>query len=562
MMSSKIFRYPPSLLVALVMLAGSIFSVPGLSVAQPTPSAQPPADEVVAEPPLDWFHLDQSEDRIRGISSEKAYQTLLQGKSPRKTVTVAVIDSGIDIEHEDLKDNIWVNEDEIPDNGIDDDQNGYVDDVYGWNFIGGPDGRNIDQDTYELTREYTRLKALYEGVNPDTLSAESKEEYAYFQDVEAELNRKREEAEGQLTQIEAIESNLRIATRIVADYLDTDSLNWSGLDTLNTLQQNVAQARDYLLTLQQYGITPELLQEQKVYFEDQLKYDYNPEYDPRDIVGDDYDNVEERYYGNNDVVGPDPGHGTSVAGVIAAIRGNGLGIDGIANNVRIMVIRAVPDGDERDKDVANAIRYAVDNGADIINMSFGKAYSPAKGAVDAAVRYAAEKDVLLVHAAGNDGIDIDVDPNFPTKDYLDGAGRAPNWLEVGASGWGPGEYMVPWWSNYGDDEVDVFAPGVRIYTTSPGQEYRTTQGTSLAAPVVSGVAALLEAYYPELTAEQIRDVIIRSATRFPGEQVPLPGDEPGSAAPFSELSASGGIVNAYEALKLADEMVRQGLDSE
>lgn len=555
-MSTRVFKHTPSLLVTIAALAGSLFVSPGPAVAQPAASPAPPATDVILDPPQDWFHLDLTDDRLRGVSSVKAYESLLQGKTPKKTVTVAVIDSGIDIEHEDLKDNIWVNEDEIPGNGIDDDENGYVDDVHGWNFIGGPDGRNVEQDTYELTREYVRLRAKFEGVSPDSLPAESAEEYAYFQDVEVELTRKRDQAMEQLAQIEAIEGNLRIATRIVADYLDADSLDWSGLDTLTSLQQDVMQARDYLVTLQQYGLTPDAIEQQKTYFEDQIEYDFNPEFDPREIVGDNYEDVSERFYGNNDVIGPDPGHGTSVAGVIAAIRGNEVGIDGIANNVRIMVVRTVPDGDERDKDVANAIRYAVDNGADIINMSFGKAYSPQKEAVDAAVRYAEENDVLLVHAAGNDGENIDVEPNYPTQEYAEGAGRASNWLEVGASGWGAGEFMVPWWSNYGDDKVDVFAPGVEIYTTSPGQEYRSTQGTSLAAPVVTGVAALLEAYYPDLTAEQLRDVIMRSATRFPDERVPLPGEEPGDETAFSDLSASDGIVNAYEALKMAEELTQ------
>ncbi|NIP78067.1 MAG: S8 family serine peptidase, partial [Gemmatimonadetes bacterium] len=205
--------------------------------------------------------------------------------------------------------------------------------------------------------------------------------------------------------------------------------------------------------------------------EDRLEYGLNPEFDPRDIVGDDYEDAGERVYGNAEVTGPRAGHGTGVAGIIAAERGNGIGEDGIASSVRIMVLRTVPDGDERDKDVANAIRYAVDNGADIINMSFGKAHSPRKDVVDAAVRYAGERGVLLVHAAGNGGADLAEEPSFPTRVYADG-GEAQNWIEVGATDWRGGERLVAPFTNYGDEEVDVFAPGVDIRTTDIGNDFQ------------------------------------------------------------------------------------------
>ncbi|HET6566854.1 MAG TPA: S8 family serine peptidase, partial [Rhodothermales bacterium] len=387
-------------------------------------------------------------------------------------------------------------------------------------------------------------------VSPDTL-----EEFEYYLKIKADFEAEREETARQLAQIGQAEAGIQEATRIVEEFLNTDSLTKDQLMGLKSIRQDVLNARGFLLYLDANGITPEIVAQEKEHLQHSLDFSLNPDFNPRGIVGDHYADASERYYGNNDVAGPDPGHGTSVAGVIAAERGNGLGIDGIADSVRIMVVRTVPNGDERDKDVANAIRYAIDNGARIVNMSFGKDYSPQKAAVDAAVRYAQEKGVLLIHAAGNDGADIDSSANFPSKAFLNGTGTANNWIEVGASSFAPGPDFVAYWSNYGQ-EVDVFAPGVAIYSTAPGQRYRTTQGTSLSAPVVTGVAALIESYYPQFTATQVRDIILQSAVRYPGEQVDIPGTGD-FQVDFSQLSASGGVVNAYNALKRAQEMAAQ-----
>jgi subtilisin family serine protease len=279
-------------------------------------------------------------------------------------------------------------------------------------------------------------------------------------------------------------------------------------------------------------------------------YDYglNLSFNPRDIVGDDLDDGSERVYGNADVTGPDASHGTHVAGIIAAERGNGIGIDGIAAGVRLMIVRAIPNGDERDKDVANAIRYAVDEGADIINMSFGKAFSPRKSLVDDAVRYADEHGVLMIHAAGNDGDDIDVVPSFPTRTYEDG-GAAADWIEVGAANWDV-QSLAATFSNYGQQRVDIFAPGVAILSTVPGNEFDLNDGTSMAAPVVTGVAALLMAYFPDLTAADVKQIVLDSAVRFGDRVVPTPGQGP--RVPFGTLSVTGGVVNAYEAVKAAE----------
>jgi subtilisin family serine protease len=264
-------------------------------------------------------------------------------------------------------------------------------------------------------------------------------------------------------------------------------------------------------------------------------------------VGDNPADLSERVYGSADVMGPDATHGTHVAGIIAAARGNGVGVDGIAPRVQIMAVRVVPDGDEHDKDVANGIRYAVDNGAQIINMSFGKAFSPHKSAVDEAVKYAESKGVLLIHAAGNDGEDLGENPSFPTRAY-EGGGSAANWIEVGASSWKV-DSLATTFSNYGRGQVDLFAPGLDILSTVPGGGFERQDGTSMAAPVVTGVAALLMAYFPDLKAADVKRILLASVSPFGDRNVARPGNGP--AVRFGELSATGGVVNAFSAIRMA-----------
>ncbi len=507
-------------------------------------------------PPKDWFHLDEKQDGFRGISTKQAYQLLKKRKST--PVTVAIIDSGVDIEHEDLKSKIWINTDEIAGNGQDDDQNGYVDDVHGWDFIGGADGEDINQETFELTRIYRNLKEKYEGKNPTELKKEEREEYAYYQKIEKDYQEKIEEIKTIADQYEEFQQTIYIieqVTQTIQEHLDKESFTLEEVQAIETDEERLSVSKKIMEDLLSRGASLEEVQEQiagdEAYFKyylDQLKYGYNLDFDPRTVVGDKVDDLEEKYYGNNEVTGPDAEHGTHVAGIVGADRDNKLGIQGVANNVQLMIIRAVPDGDERDKDVANAIRYAVDNGARVVNMSFGKDYSPHKSVVDEAVQYAEKKGVLLIHAAGNDGANIDEADNFPSKDYLNGK-RASNWIEVGASSWGGQDNFVGDFSNYGQDQVDIFAPGVSMYSTVPEQQYEDLQGTSMAAPVVTGVAALLMSYFPDLDATEIKEIILKSALRY-DQSVNKPGTRSEEVA-FAKLSQTGGIVNAYEAVKMA-----------
>lgn len=511
--------------------------------------------DTMLEPPEGWHHYDEEQTLFRGISSDRAYETILENQSPKEKIVVAVIDGGVDSEHEDLESVMWENEDEIPDNGKDDDGNGYVDDVHGWNFIGGEDGENVNHDTFELVRLYAPLHEQFADADTSSLSEKEQEQYAHYKELKSDYEYEINQLDSQYDNIESLEQSLEQAEQILGDHFSDSDYSYEDIQELEATSQDLNFAKSVMSYVMENDIDSTMIADQKKQIYEFAKYGYNPDFNPRDIVGDDYDDTSERHYGNNDVAGPDPSHGTHVAGIIAAERDNNLGVNGIANNVEIMAIRAVPNGDERDKDVANAIRYAVDNGADIINMSFGKSYSPQKEAVDEAVRHADDNGVLMVHGAGNSAENTDEKPSYPTDTYEDGS-TAELWLTVGATGWKPNEEFVASFSNYGDETVDLFAPGVDIYSTMPDNEYKFQEGTSMASPVVAGTAALIMAYYPDLSAQEVRQIILDSTTKYADQEVTLPNEDnpdESETTRFSELSASDGVLNVYKALQAAEE---------
>jgi len=520
------------------------------------------------ELPKGWHLMDKDKDGVYGISLDKAYEFLKEKNLKSKTVLVAVIDSGVDTVQEDLKDILWTNPKEIPGNGIDDDHNGYVDDIHGWNFIGGKDGSNVKDDSQEEGRVYYQYKQKFEdkNFNPASLSGDDLETYNMWLKAKKKIM-----GDGTESGVDLV-----ILKRVVAACFKSDSILQSSMgkaeytgNDLDTFQANTTDAKtakSVLLYLFKENHIMDMTnttfltdfkeqadrEEKKMEIKETAPKDYR-----KDIVKDDEFDINDKYYGNSDVMAGDPMHGTHVAGIIGAERGNGKGIDGIADNVRIMMIRAVPNGDEHDKDISLAIRYAVDNGAKVINMSFGKNLSPEKKWVDDAVKYAESKGVLLIHAAGNDAADVDTVGNFPNPDFKDSKLRATNWITVGASSDPLAEpefkSVTASFSNWGKTEVDVFAPGTRIYSTLPGgNKYGNLDGTSMAAPVVTGVAALILEYYPALTPEQIKYCIEKSAVK-PEIKVKKPGTD-SETVNLSDLSTSGGIVNAYGAVKLAYEM--------
>ncbi|MEA5256917.1 S8 family peptidase [Arcicella aquatica] len=502
--------------------------------------------------PSNWFNLDFLDDKVRGISTEKAYKDILRTKKS-KPVIVAIIDSGVDILHEDLCNKIWVNTKEIPNNGIDDDNNGYVDDIHGWDFLGNKAGEDIAKESLEITREFARLQKKYQAkVDVEKLSANEKEEYNLYKKYKQAYESKVSEVKEQGTFVinlyhKFIEAKFSLCKHLGVKDITKEELSKIGSKDTEELKK----AKRVFELILDLGQDEAKLREAFEYYDTQLNYGINLTYNPRDLIGDDVNNIHDRNYGNNEVKGPDAHHGTHVAGIVAANRNNDLGIAGVADNVQIMVVRALPDGDERDKDVVNAILYAVENGAKVINMSFGKTVSPQKSAVDEAVKFAQSKGVLLIHAAGNENEDIDTKENYPTKRFLDGS-EADNWIEVGATSWMQSPNTVAEFSNYGQKTVDVFAPGVDIQSTVVGSKYEDLSGTSMAAPVVTGLAALLISYYPELDYKQIKQIILESSIKLTQLKVARPGSS--ELIEFGKLSTSGGIVNAYEAVKMAEKI--------
>jgi subtilisin family serine protease len=502
----------------------------------------------------DWFLRDPETDHVQGVSAEKAYGELLQGR-PARTIIVAIIDSGIDIDHEDLKNVLWTNPGEIPGNGTDDDKNGYTDDIHGWYFIGSKAGdKEVNEDTYELTREYIRLEKKFGAMNEDQVSSKEKKEYAAYKKIKDKYTRLRDSNKSEYDYYVRIQRNLAMSMDTLKAVFHVDTLTRAAIDTFRSTNPTLSFAKGFtMLMLKNADDNEDLesiqksLQETVDYYRVIVEFGYNGDFDSRLLVGDNPTDPRERHYGNNNVEGPDPTHGTHVAGIVAADRSNDIGMKGIADHVRIMSLRAIPNGDERDKDVANAIRYAVDNGANIINMSFGKSISPEKYVVDDAVAYAEQKGVLLVHGSGNEKQDNDKEGNFPNRRYLSGK-EARNWLEVGASSSAGDEHLVGDFSNYGRKTVDVFAPGVDVYSTMPNNAYGEQSGTSMAAPVVTGVAALVWSYFPDLTANELVEILKSSTRKFDGLRVKKPG---GGVTSFTELSSSGGLINAYNAINMA-----------
>ncbi len=506
--------------------------------------------------PDNWHQQDPATTGINGISLDKAYEVIKTKKLKSNRVIVAVIDSGIDTLHEDLKPVLWTNPKEIPGNGIDDDKNGYIDDVHGWNFIGGKDGRNLKEESLEAARVYYKLMPKWKDkTEADATTAADKKEFADYQRAKEKTAGEVDPAQGSM--LMGMLPKLISGDSVIKKEIGKAEYTIKDLEAYKPTDANAKMAKGILGNISKANNTTDITNTQLI---EELNGEIRksqaattaPEDKRKDIVKDDETNINDRSYGNNDIMANTPFHGTHCSGIIAAVRNNGKGMNGIADNVRIMMIRAVPDGDEHDKDIANAIRYAVDNGAQIISMSFGKDFSPEKQWVDDAFRYAAEKNVLLVHAAGNDAKNVDTTYNFPNPFYADGNGRANNIITVGASGDAKNGGITAAFSNYGQKEVDVFAPGVQIYSTVPGgTTYGKASGTSMACPVVAGIAALLLEYYPTLTAVQLKEAIEKSATASK-EKVRNP--ETKEMVDMKTLSKTGGLANAYEAIKYAGTM--------
>ena len=499
-----------------------------------------------------WQHLDLVTDSIPGMSVHKAHE-FLKGKEGVEVV-VGVVDSGTDLKHEDLVDVAWVNKKEIPGNGIDDDKNGYVDDINGWNFLGksykehleyerilmnpsiadeatlaevkkfyDEKVKNAKKASENLLKNKTRYEQLLQGVkNTDAAFAEhfGKKDY-----TKAEIMAIK-------TEDESLLKNIAIAKQMFG----------FGLPSLAVAKKELENGVNYFIK--------QLASNKKLIAGDNLKTDYRLE------VGDNAYDIKDKPGSGDGNTGhsiKDEAHGSHVSGIIGATRNNGKGMNGVANNVKIMAVRSVSDGDEYDKDVALGIRYAVDNGAKVINTSFGKAFSPNKEWVYEAILYAAKHDVLIVNAAGNDGKNIDVEKTFPNDSKDLKIEISDNVLTIGAMSANYNEKLPASFSNYGKINVDIFAPGVQVNSTTPENGYAKFSGTSMAAPSTAGVAALIRSYYPKLTASQVKHIIMNSGIKITMDVI-KPGTRDEKVS-FSELSVSGRVVNAYNALMMAERMI-------
>lgn len=497
----------------------------------------------------EWPHADIYKDSIPGMSLDKAYEFLADKKGT--TVILGVIDSGIDNEHEDLRDNIWTNTDEIAGNGKDDDQNGYVDDIHGWNFLGGEGQATPEQ--LEVTRLYKMLRAKYDGKTRDDMSVSEMDGFNYYQKVKKDYEKRINEANENYELYQKTKIYFEDVDRAAKEKLGKEDYTLTDLSALDVADQN-----PYLMRVMGTGGTNAEVGEhinEAVKHYGNVKKMYNLDFNGRAATNDDPYDITDVPYGNGNTIGSvdDEMHGTHVTGIAMATRDNGKGLNGVAKNVKLLSVRAVPEGDEYDKDIALAIRYAVDNGAKVVNMSFGKSYSPNAEWVYDAIKYAASKDVLLVHAAGNDHKNIDKSDNFPTDAPNKVDEITDNVITIGAMTRHYDKDLVASFSNYGKLNVDLFAPGLEIYSTVPKNEYKSIQGTSMAAPEVAGVASLIRSYYPELSANQVKHILMNSGIKVDLE-VLLPGGD-GALVPFSDLSRSGRVLNAYNALKMADSMV-------
>ncbi|NAS11037.1 S8 family peptidase [Poritiphilus flavus] len=487
-----------------------------------------------------WGHADLTTDTIPGMSVNRAYRDIIGTKKGKKVI-VAVIDSGMDLEHEDLDGVLWTNKRERPGNGKDDDKNGYVDDIHGYNFLGA---------SYNEQLEFTRIVKLKLADADTQLKAKS------------QLDSESSQAKQNKQQYEQILQTVKNADEAVKKHLGKDTYDKEDITQIKTEDQAMQQHIGVLMQMYSFADSiPEVLEELKDginYFSEQLNYHLNAEFDGRKPVGDNPYDFDDKGYGNGNPQNmlKDESHGTHVAGIIGAERDNGVGMKGVANNVALMSLRAVPNGDEYDKDIALAIRYAVDNGAKVINASFGKSFSPNADWVYDAIKYAAEKDVLIVHAAGNDGNDLDnpANPNFPNDQINNGPEFADNVITVGALASKYGSEMVASYSNYGAINVDVFAPGSDIYSTQPGNKYEFSNGTSFAAPGVSGIAALIRSHYPKLTASEVKKIIMTSGLRVKTSII-VSGDA-SKASYMDKISKSGRIANAYNALIMAEQVAK------
>ncbi|VXB50645.1 conserved hypothetical protein [Flavobacterium sp. 9AF] len=514
-----------------------------------------------------WYQRDLEKDSIFGISLIRLYEEnrLLQTKSE---IIVATLDTQIDLNHNDLLGQIWVNKKEIPNNGIDDDKNGYIDDINGWNFLGTIGRHHTSRNNYEYVKIVRENKNAYEN---NTLDSLERKEYKRALDY---YNNANNYYKPYLSSLKYAKEVFKLALDSLNYYYPNNNFKYKELDSIyNSIKKGdirtfnqirEASAKDFtalvftLKSLYQLNYSNyEQIDENEKMLDSIVNSNLNIYLKERRYIGDNVNELS-KSYGNPllNIYDRQLNHNTEVSGVIAANRNNKKGIKGFSNNIKIMPICIANNGSEHDKDIANGIYYAVNNGAKIINMSFGKEFSIHKKWVFDAIKYAESKKVLIIHCAGNNSMNIDFNPFYPSDfDYFKSEENVENFINVGSISKRTDNTLVSPFSNYGKNNVDLFAPGEDIYVAIKNSNYGYDSGTSLAAPMVSGTAALIWLYYPNLTVQEVKKIILESGVTI-DKMVVKPGAE-NELVHFSELCKSGKILNTYNAMKMAEEMSRK-----
>ncbi|MCL9805031.1 S8 family serine peptidase [Flavobacterium amniphilum] len=525
-------------------------------------------NDITSEKPKFWHHEDYGSTNIPGISLDKAINSV-KHLSPKKQIIVAVIDTQIDALHEDLNTNIWTNKKEIPNNGIDDDKNGFTDDIHGWNFLGNKAGGYTVWANFEYIRILRDYEPIFKNKSKEEISVEDK--FKYEQYLKAIENDKKFSKYFN-SYIKSLKYDISLYQKTkdtLRHFFPKENYTYKQLDSLyrkykindktykerrDSNDQDLGALLDSYMTsidvgLNSYAELTDALKQKDSTLNKSCSLSFN---ERKNIDSE----TSNRGYGNNKTQVEIKGiptfsnHSTEVSSIIAAKRENNLGIKGFSDNIKIMPLTVCASGDEHDHDIALAVKYAVDNGAKVINMSFGKDLSMYPELIKEALQYAEKHNVLVIHAAGNNGMNIDESTFFPNDFYKKEV--CNNFINVGSINKNHGEKMVSSFSNYGKVNVDLFAPGEDIYTAIPDNQYSFDSGTSLAAPMVSGAAALIWLYYPKLTVQQMKYIILESGTSYDLDVI-VPGTKD-KKVKFSELSKTGKVLNVYNAMEMAKEM--------
>lgn len=560
----------------LLLMASACISVADAQLIKQNEEQKKQAD-------LDWYNCSFDKDGVYGAEVNKAYD-FLKGKKIKKRPVVALIGSGMDIEHEDLKQAIWVNPKEKAD-GKDNDKNGLVDDINGWNFLGGKDGQVMEATMREGDREFLRLKDKYadyifdgknynkviDGKLTKVADPENIEEYNYYRNqVLPESPMAGTYSGWQLTYIlkayadkfdqmmkerfpgkELTEADFSICydPKAPRDSLSEVSFMMCAMgfgvyktDKWETVYAGIKSGAQIEQAKAEY--------ERKV---GQFGADGR-----KDIIGDNYLDINYNKYGNNVLLTADAAIGTMEAGIIVAKRENGLGGNGIMDQAEIMTLRVAANGEPYLKDIALAIRYAVDHQADIIMLPVQNTLYPEdqKKWISEALEYAESKGVFCITPAWEGAQDLAVETYYPNR-WMTGKKELTNLMVVCSSDKNGNPSMN---SNYGAKEVDLYAPGMEIYSTYTGDTYQSGTGLGLAAATTVGVAALIKAYYPHLTGTQIRNILLETVTSRKDAEVEkgiiVDGKPTQDLFLFGDLCLSGGIINAYQAVVAADKIAK------